>query len=157
VSRARRTLPAAAAGRGNLVRQAISLLVHFPGAGAAVPLNDALESIDRPGIPLLVELLAQLREDPVPTTAALLERWRARPEHGPLEKLATGECLVPDETAAAAEIRSALERLVTEHSLVRLQVLEDKAREEPLTAAEKTELQGLLRIKGQHGRGAAAK
>ncbi len=157
VSRARRTPAPAAAGRGNLVRQAISLLVHFPGAGSSVPLNDALESIDRPGIPLLVELLAQLREDPVPTTGALLERWRNRPEHGPLEKLATGECLVPDETAAAAEIRSALERLVTEHSLVRLQVLEDKAREEPLNAAEKAELQGLLRTKGQHGRSAAPK
>jgi len=153
-----RHLPApAAAGRGNLVRQAISLLVHFPGAGASVPLNDALESVDRPGIPLLVELLAQLREDPVASTAALLERWRNRPEHGPLEKLATGECLVPDETAAAAEIRSALERLVTEHALVRLQVLEDKAREEPLNAAEKAELQGLLRTKGQSGRGAAPK
>jgi DNA primase len=157
VSRARRPPAPAAAGRGNLVRQAISLLVHFPGAGASVPLNDALESIDRPGIPLLVELLAQLREDPVPTTGALLERWRNRPEHGPLEKLATGECLVPDETAAAAEIRSALERLVTEHSLIRLQVLEDKAREEPLNAAEKAELQGLLRTKGQHGRSAAPK
>ena len=156
-SRARRPPAPAVAGRGNLVRQAISLLVHFPGAGAAVSLNDALESVDRPGIPLLVELLAQLREDPVPTTAALLERWRDRPEHGPLEKLATGECLVPDETAAAAEIRSALERLVTEHALVRMQVLEDKAREEPLNAAEKTELQGLLRTKGQSGRSAAPK
>jgi DNA primase len=156
-SRARRTPAPAVAGRGNLVRQAISLLVHFPGAGASVPLNDALESIDRPGIPLLVELLAQLREDPVPTTAALLERWRDRPEHGPLEKLATGECLVPDETAAAAEIRSALERLVMEHALVRLQVLEDKSREEPLNAAEKAELQGLLRTKGQSGRSAAPK
>jgi DNA primase len=155
--RARRMPTPAAAGRGNLVRQAISLLVHFPGAGPSVPLNDELVGVDRPGIALLVELLAQLREDPVTSTAALLERWRSRPEHGPLEKLATAECLVPDEAAAAAEIRSALERLVTEHALVRLQVLEDKARDEPLNAAEKAELQGLLRAKGQSGRGAAPK
>jgi DNA primase len=147
----------AAAGRGNLVRQAISLLVHFPGAGPSVPPHDELVGVDRPGVALLVELLAQLREDPVTSTAALLERWRDRPEHGPLEKLATAECLVPDEAAAAAEIRSALERLVTEHTLVRLQVLEDKARDEPLNAAEKAELQGLLRAKGQSGRGAAPK
>jgi DNA primase len=155
--RARRMPATAAAGRGNLVRQAISLLVHFPGAGPSVSPNDELVGVDRPGVALLVELLAQLREDPVTSTAALLERWRDRPEHGPLEKLATAECLVPDEAAAAAEIRSALERLVTEHALVRLQVLEDKARDEPLNAAEKAELQGLLRAKGQSGRGAAPK
>ena len=59
---------------------------------------------------------------------------------------------MPDEAAAAAEIRSALERLVAEHALARLHVLEDKAREEPLTAAEKAELQGLLRTKGQSTR-----
>ena len=62
---ARAGSPAAAAGRGNLVRQAISLLVHFPGAGARGRRSTTRSSsVDRPGIPLLVELLAQLREDP---------------------------------------------------------------------------------------------
>jgi hypothetical protein len=145
------------AGRGNLVRQAISLLVHFPTAGAGIPLSEVLERVDRPGIPLLVELLAQLREDPVPNTGALLERWRSRPEYAPLAKLAVGECLVPDEAAAAAEIRSALERLVAEHALARLEVLEEKARAEPLTAEEKAELQGLLRTKAQSARPTTAK
>jgi DNA primase len=155
--RAPRLVTPAVAGRGNLVRQAISLLVHFPGAGATIPVSEALEHVERPGIPLLVELLAQMREDPVTTTGALLERWRDRPDFGPLAKLAVGECLVPDEAAAAAEIRSALDRLVAEHALARLQVLEEKARSEPLTAEEKTELQGLLRAKGQSARPAAAK
>ncbi len=141
-----------AAGRGNLVRQAVSLLVHFPGAGASVPLSDALEQVDLPGIPLLVELLAQLREDPVSSTAALLERWRDRPDYGPLARLAVAECLVPDEAAAAAEIRSALDRLVADHALARLQSLHDKAQIESLTAEEKAELQGLLRAKAQSAR-----
>jgi DNA primase len=144
-------------GRGNLVRQAVSLLVHFPGAGASVPVPEALEQVDRPGIPLLVELLAQLREDPVSSTAALLERWRDRPDHGPLARLAIGECLVPDEAAAAAEIRSALDRLVADHALARLQTLQEKAGLEPLTAEEKVELQGLLRTKGQSARSPAPK
>jgi len=156
-SRTARAVAPTAAGRGNLVRQAISLLVHFPGAGAGVPVAEALEHVDRPGVPLLVELLAQLREDPVPTTAALLERWRNRPEYGPLAKLAAGECLVPDAAAAAAEIRSALDRLVADHVLVRLQVLEEKARMEPLSAEEKAEMQGLLRTRVQSARPAAAK
>jgi len=147
----------AAAGRGNMVRQAVSLLVHFPGAAAAVPVNDTLEQVDRPGIPLLVELLAQLREDPAPNTATLLERWRDRPDYGPLARLAVGECLVPDEAAAAAEIRSALDRLVADHALARLHALQEKAAGEPLSAAEKVELQGLLRIKAQSARPAAPK
>jgi len=142
----------AAAGRGNLVRQAIGLLVHFPEAARAVEWSNGLEQVNRPGIPLLVELLAQLREDPPPNTAALLERWRERPDYGPLSKLATGECLVPDAAAAAAEIRSALERLQAEHLMTRLHDLEQKAREAPLTAEEKQELQALLRSKGQSNR-----
>jgi DNA primase len=146
-----------AAGRGNLVRQAVSLLVHFPGAGAGVPLSEALEQVDLPGIPLLVELLAQLREDPVSSTAALLERWRDRPDYGPLARLAVAECLVPDEAAAAAEIRSALDRLVADHALARLQALHEKAQVESLTAEEKAELQGLLRAKAQSTRTPAAK
>jgi DNA primase len=147
----------AVAGRGNLVRQAISLLVHHPAAGAGLPDAEALEGLDRPGIPLLIELLAQLREDPATSTAALLERWRGRPEHAPLSRLAAGECLVSDAEAAAAEIRSSLDRLVADHALDRLQILEEKARGEPLTAEEKTELQGLLRSRAQSARTPGAK
>jgi DNA primase len=142
-----RPAQAAVPGRGNLVRQAIGLLVHFPAAAGEVVVPDALDVVDRPGVPLLVELLAQLREDPAPSTGALLERWRDRPEFGPLAKLAAGECLVPDTAAAAAEVRSALTRLVEEHSLGRLRALEDKARSEPLSSAEKLELQGLLKAR----------
>jgi DNA primase len=156
VQRVSRPAPAVA-GRGNLVRQAISLLVHHPAAGARIPVAEALEGLDRPGVPLLLELLAQLREDPVSTTGALLERWRGRPEHAPLSRLAAGECLVSDAEAAAAEIRSSLERLVADHTLDRLQALEEKSRTEPLTAEEKTELQGLLRSRVQSARAPAAK
>jgi DNA primase len=144
-------------GRGNLVRQAISLLVHFPAAGAAVAVRGDLDDVERPGVPLLLELLAQLREDPVATAAALLERWRGRPEHPHLARLATGECLVPDAEAAAAEIRSALDRLAEEHRLGRLQALQDKAREATLTAEEKAELQGLLRSRARTAQPPATK
>jgi DNA primase len=140
-----RRTSAASAGRGNLVRQAIGLLVHFPAAAASVADVDALAGVDRPGVPLLLELLAQLREDPPASTAALLERWRERPEHGPLSKLAAGECLVPDVEAAAAEIRSAIQRLLGEAAAHRLQALEEKARSEPLSQEEKLELQELIR------------
>ena len=142
----------AAAGRGNLVRQAISLLVHYPQAATQVGDAERLADIDRPGVPLLVELLAQLREDPPANTAALLERWRERPDHGPLSKLAASECLVTDAGAAAAEIRSAIDRLVADDTMARLETLQHKALDSPLTAEEKQELQSLIRAKGQLAR-----
>ncbi|RPI14257.1 MAG: DNA primase [Lysobacterales bacterium] len=144
-------------GRGNLVRQAITLLVHYPETASAVGSIETLDAVDRPGVPLLIELLAQLREDPPQGTAALLERWRDRPDHGPLARLAAAECLVPDAEAAVAELRSALRRLVEEHAMTRLQVLEEKSRDAALTSEEKQELQGLLRAKGLSARVPAAK
>jgi DNA primase len=146
------------AGRGNLVRQAISLLVHHPSAAVGIGGLDTLVQVDRPGIPLLVELLAQLREDPPASTGALLERWRDRPEHGPLSKLAVSECLVADAESAAAEIRSAVARLVAEDSPgQKLEVLLAKLRDEGLDDQEKLELQELLRARGQSTRAPPAK
>ena len=148
-SLAPRPVASAVTGRGNLVRQAVSLLVHFPAAAADVGDAEDLAGVDRPGVPLLVELLAQLREDPPASTGALLERWRERPEYGALARLAAGECLVPDAAAAVAEIRSSVERLQAEATLARLQALQDKARQDELTPGEKLELQALIRARGQ--------
>jgi DNA primase len=139
---------AAVAGRGNLVRQAVTLLVHHPAAAMAVSAQqiEDVALIDRPGIPLLAELLSQLREDPPPNTAAVLERWRDRPEHGSLAKLALAVCIAPDAAGATAELRSALNRLITEESPVRrLDELMAKARDASLDDSEKQELQALLR------------
>jgi DNA primase len=144
-----------AAGRGNLVRQAVTLLVHYPSAATGVSAQqiDDVAGIDRPGIPLLAELLAQLREDPPASTAAVLERWRERPEHTSLAKLAMAVCLAPDEAGAAAELRSALNRLIIEESPARrLDELLAKARDSALDEAEKHELQGLLAARGQASR-----
>jgi len=147
--------PVTPVGRGTLVRQAVVLLVRFPSAAAAVSAGqiEALASVDRPGVPLLCELLTQMREDPAPTTAALLERWRDRPEHGQLARVAMLECLAPNATAAAAELGSAVARLILEESPgQRLDALLEKAAAEGLSGEEKAELQDLLRAKGQSGR-----
>ena len=146
---------AAAPGRGNLVRQAVTLLVHHPASATAIsgPQIDAVAAIDRPGIPLLAELLTQLREDPPANTAGVLERWRNRPEQGSLAKLASAVCLAPDAAGAAAELKSALNRLIIEESPVRrLDELMAKARDSSLDDAEKVELQGLLRARSPAAR-----
>ena len=139
------------AGRGNLVRQAVGLLVHFPGSARTVNAGeiDALSSVDRPGVPLLIELLTQALEDPPANTAVLLERWRDRPDHSSLSKLAAAEPLVADESAAAAELTSAIRRLAAEDGPNRrLDELLAKARETALDELEKVELQSLLKAKG---------
>jgi hypothetical protein len=97
-------------------------------------------------------MLARLREDPATTTAAVLERWRDRPEHASLARLAAGECLVPDARAAASELRSALARLAGEQAEERLHVLEGRARDLTLSDEEKAELQALLRARVQSTR-----
>jgi DNA primase len=142
--------PAAPFGRGNLVRQAITLLVHYPSAAATLQEAPAIDGIERPGIALLAELLHQLREDPAPSTAALLERWRPRPEYGPLSRLASAECLVSDAAAAASELASAIARLTEEEQPAqRLDYLLGRARDNALTEQEKQELKSLLQAKGQ--------
>ena len=131
------------------------LLVHHPASATAIsgPQIDAVAAIDRPGIPLLAELLTQLREDPPASTAAVLERWRDRPEQGSLAKLASAVCLAPDAAGAAAELKSALNRLIIEESPVRrLDELMAKARDSSLDNAEKQELQGLLQARSPTAR-----
>ena len=143
---------ASLAGRGNLVRQAVSLLVHHPSAAAAPADLEALSAVDRPGVPLLLELLTQLREDPAASTAVLLERWRERPEHVSLARLAATECLVLDPAAAAAELGSAIARLVAEETPGRrLDELLARARDTALSDPEKQELQELLRARRDAG------
>src|SRR3984885_1876370 len=68
-------------GRGNLLTQAITLVLHHPAAAAAVSNPEALGNVDRPGVMVLKELLLQATAATSPSTAMLLERWRGRPEY----------------------------------------------------------------------------
>ena len=135
--------PAISAGRGSVVRQAIRVLVHYPAVAARVRAPDGLEHIDRPGIPLLVELLNDLQGNPCANTAALLERWRGRPDFEPLAKLARTEYPV-DAAGAARELAGALEQLFPHLLDQRLDELVRKSGREGLTDAERLELQGFL-------------
>jgi DNA primase len=130
----------ASAGRRNLVRQAIHLLVHHPEIADKVSLNPALATLDRPGIPLLVELIEELSGRPCASTGALLERWRDRPDVEHLAKLAMQEC-VPNAAGAAKDLAGAVQQLCDEATRLRTDFLLRKA---GLTEAEKAELQGLL-------------
>ncbi len=139
-----RRTPAAPGGRGTLVRQAIRTLVHYPEIASKAPSPDGLEGIDKAGIPLLIELLSDLKENPCANTAALLERWRGRPDFEPLFRLAQAEYPV-DAAGAVRELNDALLQLFPERESQRLDELLRKQAREGLTDAEKTELQGFLK------------
>ena len=132
-------------GRGSLVTQAITLLLHFPAAALAVDASQRLQlsQLGQPGVAVLLALLEQLGASPAATMAQTLERWRDRPEYRRLSELAASEPLVPDESAAGQELSHAVARLLDAELRRRLEVLIEKARAQTLDESEKLELQAL--------------
>jgi DNA primase len=140
-------------GRGNLLRQAIMLVLHHPNAAKAVEDPGALAGLDRPGVPVLQELLEQAAATASPSTGSLLERWRDRPEFARLAELAAMEPLVAD-TAAASELQMAVAKLVETHGPGRrMNELLQKAEDMGLNLDEKAELTALLKAKKRPGDG----
>ena len=138
------------AGRGNLLTQAITLVLHHPTAAGAVKDLTALGGVDRPGITVLKELLAQAASAASPSTAMLLERWRDLPEYGRLAELAMAEPLVPSPEAAGKELQMAVEKLIQEYGPGRrTDELLRKAEEMGLNYDEKAELSLLLQSRGR--------
>ena len=110
-------------------------------------MSEGLENVDRPGIPLLIELLNELQDNPCSSTAALLERWRGRPDLEHLEKLA-GTHYPVDAAGATRELADALAQLYPAGREKRLQELLKKQGREGLADTERIELQGLLTVGG---------
>jgi len=142
-------------GRGNLLRQAIMLVLHHPTAAKAVKDPGALAGLDRPGVAVLQELLEQAVATAAPSTGSLLERWRDRPEFARLAELAAMDPLVAEREAAASELQMAVAKLVEAHGPGRrMDELLRKAEEMGLDLGEKAELSALLKSKtrpGQNG------
>ena len=136
------------AGRGNLLSQAITLVLHHPAAAGAVSDPESLSRVDKPGVAVLKELLEQAAAMAEPTTAMLLERWRDRAEYGRLTELAMAEPMVAEEGGAAKELKMAVERLLEAYGPGRrMDELLRKAEEMGLNYDEKAELSLLLKTK----------
>ena len=137
-------------GRGNLLTQAITLVLHHPSAAGAIADVQALDGVDRPGVAVLKELLEQARSAASPSTATLLERWRDRAEYERLAQLAVVDPLVANGPAAAKELKMAVEKLLEEFGPGRrMDELLKKAEEMGLNFDEKAELSLLLKSKGR--------
>jgi len=138
------------AGRGNLLTQAITLVLHHPGAANSIVEPELLDAIDLAGAGVLKELLGQAGRASSPSTAMLLEHWRDRAEYGRLSELAMVDPLVADSAAAAHELQMAVAKLLQEFGPGRrMDELLRKAEEMGLNYDEKTELSLLLKSKGR--------
>jgi DNA primase len=136
-------------GRGNLLTQAIALVLHHPTAAKAVRDLGVLDAIDRPGIRVLRDLLTQAASAASPTTAMLLERFRGLPEYERLSELAMAQPLVAEREAAAKELLMAVQKMHLQWGPGRRRdELLKKAEETGLNYDEKAELTQLLNPKG---------
>ena len=88
-STGRRSKPFKPSQRMSSVRKAVALLLQYPELAQKLPTQAHAEwmSLDVPGVPLLAEMITILHEQPDLSSAALIERWRDRPEFIHLQKL----------------------------------------------------------------------
>jgi DNA primase len=138
-------LPSASPGtpRRTLVRSAIAMLLAQPALAQEVTLPYAFTELDKPGIPLLAELLDFLQARPGVNTAMLLEHFAGREESAALQKLALTEFPGEPETLRT-EFLDALRKLAEQTTQQRLDALIRKQSEGALDANDKNELRELL-------------
>jgi DNA primase len=82
---------------GSLVRKAVSLLLRKPALASRIQDDGELAALQIPGVPLLVEMLDLLKNNPHFSTGTVLEHWRGHEFGRYLERLAAEEELVPSE------------------------------------------------------------
>jgi DNA primase len=121
----RRTAEQGAAPRRTLVRSAIAMLLADPGLAQEVTLPHAFADLDKPGIPLLIELLDFLQERPGINTERLLGHFADREESAALQKLALTEIQVEPE-ALRKEFIDTLQNLNRQAREARRLALEQK-------------------------------
>jgi len=144
----RRTSSMSNTPRRTLVRSAIAMLLAEPSLALECEPPFAFVALDKPGVPLLIELLELARARPGINTAILLEHFAERPESAALQKLALTE--FPGEPEALrAEFLDALRKLDEQTVQQRLDALIRQQGEGTLDDAGKQALRELLARKGQ--------
>ncbi len=130
------------AGKPNIVRHAISLLLHHPAAAGKLDVEQ-LAGVSKPGTELLRDLIETVQAEPTMTTAGLLERWRTHEEGRHLGKLAAVELPGSEDFDAAAELEQCVAQLARAGKRERVDYLIEKERLSSLSDAERGELREL--------------
>ncbi|MBD8874268.1 DNA primase [Rhodanobacter sp. DHB23] len=127
----------------SLVRSAIALLLAQPGMADQVEKPYRFLRLDKPGVPLLAELLDLARSRPGINPAMLVEHFAERAEYPALQKLMAA-AVVGEPEAQRTEFMEALLRMDEQAVALRRETLHAKMRNGPLDDAEKAELRELL-------------
>ena len=138
-----RNAPAVHAPKQSLVRSAIVRLLHQPALAMMLEPPYRFALLRQPGVELLADMVALVRERPGITTGALLEHFSDREEALALQKLATQT--LPGEEALwrneFADVMAQLEKLTQQQ---RIDELHAKQRDSGLELRDKEELRALL-------------
>ncbi|HET7266805.1 MAG TPA: DNA primase [Oleiagrimonas sp.] len=129
----------------SLVRQAVTVLLTQPSVADDLQAPYPFADLDKPGVPLLVQMVDVVRAHPGLSTAALLEHFRDRPEHGFLAKLAATS--LPANLDLNHEFHGALTQMQRQVGEQRIGALLARQSTGGLDEAGKAELRELLRAK----------
>ena len=129
--------------RQSTMRRTITLLLHHP-AGARDFDLDRIRTLDRPGTPLLRELVQAIHADPEVLPGVLLERFRPHPDYRHLDALAGALPDSDQNVDLAAELAGCLTQLEELARSDRVEQLRNAAAEGALDDAGRAELSALL-------------
>ena len=138
-----RSAPAMTTPKRSLVRSAIALLLQQPSLALALEPPYRFAALRQPGVELLSELVALVRERPDIRTGGVLEHFGDREEAAALHKLAT-QSQPGDETVWQAEFLDTMVQLEKQTVQQRIDELQEKQRAGNLDDRDKDELRGLL-------------
>lgn len=134
----------APAQKRSLVRASIAILLQRPSLAMSLEGDHDFSGLRLPGIDLLMELLALVRQRPEISTGALLEHFAERDEQAALQKLAA-QALPGDEHSWAMELHDVVAQLDKQLLRQRLDELQDKRRAQGLDDTDKYELRELFK------------
>jgi len=127
----------------SLVRGAIALLLQSPQLALELAPPYAFAALRQPGIPLLAELVALVRERPDIRTGAILEHFADREEGPALQKLAM-QSHPGEEGTWRTEFLDAMAQLERATLQQRIDELQAKQRDGGLDVRDKEEMRALL-------------
>jgi DNA primase len=138
-----RNAPAIHAPKQSLVRSAIVRLLHQPALAMMLEPPYRFALLRQPGVELLADIVALVRERPEITTGALLEHFSDREEAVALQKLAT-QTLPGEEALWRNEFADVMAQLEKQMLQQRIEELQAKNRESGLDIRDKEEMRALL-------------
>ena len=141
-----RNAPSVHAPRQSLVRSAIVRLLHQPGLALQLQPPYRFALLRQPGVELLADIVALVRERPEISTGALLEHFGDREESTALQKLAA-QSLPGDETKWIEEFLDTMAQLEKQTLQQRVEELQAKQRESGLDESDKEEMRALLQAR----------